>query len=169
MLLETLQTLLMQRPTSLANQFQALRNTFKPPAKQAAFTLVELIVVVAILAILIAYIGLRPDSSRDYSRDSIAEQIVAAGRLTQQLSMNDSSRAFSLAISANQINVLADGAAFAAGGFNYPVAVDTELTLSPVTNITFDRLGQTTAATITITGNTTSQVCFEASGLIRRC
>lgn len=164
-----LQQSLTQRLPRTANRKRALSNYSKPPLKQAAFTLIELIVVVAILAILVAYILVRPDSSRDYSQDAIAEQIVAAGRLTQQLSMNDSSRAFSLAISANQIDVQADGSSLSAGNFNYPVAVDTQLTLSPVTTITFDRLGQTTAATITITGNSASQVCFEASGLIRRC
>ncbi|WP_185964528.1 prepilin-type N-terminal cleavage/methylation domain-containing protein [Aliikangiella marina] len=159
----------MQQPAQLANKKTALRRTSKPPAHQAAFTLVELIVVIAILAIIVAYIGLRPNSSSDYSQDAVAEQIIAAGRLTQQLAMNDSARAFTLALSANQINLLADGAAFAAGGFVYPVAVDPQLTISPVSNITFDRLGQTAAATITITGDSTAQVCFEASGLIRRC
>ena len=142
---------------------------FKPPAHQAAFTLLELIIVVAILTILTTYITTRPDSSRDYSQDAVAEQVIAAGRLAQQLSMNDSSRAFSLSLAANQISVLADGAPFSAGSTSYPIAVDSQLTIAPVSNIIFDRLGQTTAVTISVTGNSTSQVCFEASGLIRRC
>lgn len=142
---------------------------FKPPFIQAAFTLLELIIVVALIAILATYIAARTDSSTDYQQDSVAEQLISAGRLAQQLSMNDSARTFSLSIQANQINLLVDGSSFSSGSVSYPLNFGSNVTLSPVTTINFDNLGMTTATTITVQMTNSSQVCFEASGYIRRC
>lgn len=141
----------------------------KPPASQAAFTLLELIVVIAILAILAAIVFAKPSASTAYKQSSTLEQLISSGRLTQQLSMNDSDRTFSLQITANQINILADGSSFSAATTNYPITIPDGITLSPNVVINFDQLGSTTATTITISGEQNLQVCFEASGLIRAC
>lgn|GEM_PF-2790137 len=141
----------------------------KPPFKQAAFTLLELIIVVALLTIISAYVFTRPDTATDYEQDAVAEQIISAGRLTQQLSMNDSARTFSLEIQANQIDLLADGTSFSAANVNFPINLSSDITLSPVTSIVFDRLGRTSGTTISIQADTTQRVCFNASGLVERC
>ncbi len=140
----------------------------KPPQLQVAFTLIELIVVVILLAIVSAYAFTKFSSSAGYRLDSAAENIVAAGQLTQQLAMNDSQRLFSLSIQANQIDLLENGSSFS-GSQDFPIQFDSSITVSPVTNITFDSLGQTTATTITVSSGSSVSVCFEASGLIRRC
>ena len=140
----------------------------KPPQLQVAFTLIELIVVVILLAIISAYVFSKFSSSAGYRLDSTAETIVAAGQLAQQLSMNDSQRNFSLSVQANQINILENGSTFS-GGDEFPIQFDSSITISPVTNITFDSLGQTTATTITISSGSSVTVCFESSGLVRRC
>jgi prepilin-type N-terminal cleavage/methylation domain-containing protein len=142
---------------------------FKPPLYQAAFTLLELIIVVAILAILTAYVATRPDSSSAYYQDTIAEQLVASGRLAQQLSMNDSARNFALVVAANQIDLTVNGASFASTSETFPIVITNTVTLSPATTITFDNLGATAATTITVQGDTAKLVCFESSGFIHRC
>ena len=144
-------------------------NKFKPPVYQAAFTLLELIIVVAILAILVTYVQTRPDSSSAYYQDTIAEQLVASGRLAQQLSMNDSARNFALQITANQIDLTVDGVSFSAASENFPIIINNSLTLSPATTITFNNLGETSGTTITVQSDTAKLVCFESSGLIHRC
>lgn len=145
-----------------------LKNTIKPPHRQVAFTLLELIVVVVVLAILSSYVASRFSNSSSYKVDTVAEQIVAAGQLAQQLSMNDSQRSFALSIQSNQINLLADGATFM-GTNEFPIVFDSSISISPSTTISFDGLGQTTAASLNITDGQTVSVCFIASGLIRRC
>lgn len=140
----------------------------KPPQLQVAFTLIELIIVVILLAIISAYVFIKFSSSTGYRLDTTAESIVGAGQLAQQLSMNDSQRNFSLSIQANQIDLLEDGNSFS-GSQDYPIQFDSSITVSPVTTITFDSLGQTTATTITVSSGNSIAVCFEASGLVRRC
>ena len=152
-----------------SNTNSVLKKTFKPPFQQAAFTLIELIIVVAILAILATYILTRPDSSQDYQQDAVIERLISSGRLAQQLSMNDSTRNFVLSIQANQIDLTVDGSSFASASINYPLTVSSNVTLSPVTTITFDNLGQTSSTTISVQGASTQQVCFESGGMIREC
>ena len=141
----------------------------KPPFKQAAFTLLELIIVIAVLAIISSYILTRPDTSSDYQQDAIVEQLISSGQLAQQLSMNDSARAFSLVISANQIDLLADGVSFTTGNIGYPINVPAAITLNPAIVINFDNLGSTAGTIINVQGTTTDQVCFDAGGAIRQC
>jgi MSHA pilin protein MshC len=143
-------------------------STFKPPQYQAAFTLIELIIVVIILGILSAYIFSRGQSSGVYKQDAALAQIIAAGQLAQQLSMNENARNFSLSIQANQIAVQVGGSNFNAGATSYPLVFDSSITLSPTGTIAFDSQGETSATTITINGSTSS-VCFETSGYIHKC
>lgn len=146
-----------------------MKHYLKPPLKQAAFTLIELIIVIIILAILASYVVSRFSSSDSFKQDAIIEQIISAGQLTQQLSMNDSSRSFSLSIQSNQINLLADASPFSAAGLEFPLVFDSSVTISPVVNISFDSWGETSATTISVQLGSTINICFESSGLIHRC
>lgn len=132
-----------------------------------AFTLLELIVVVVVLAILAGYVTTKFSTSSTYKVDTAAEQIIAAGQLTQQLTMNDSLRAFSLSIQSDRIDLLVDAASIDLGEF--PIIFDSSITISPTTSITFDGVGQTAATSITVTSTESRSVCFEASGLIHLC
>ena len=131
--------------------------------------MLELIIVLVILSILAGYILSRPNTADAYLQDSVIEQLISAAQLTQQLSMNDISRVFSLNIQANQINLLANGVAFSSAEMNFPLIIDSKVTLSPVTNITFGTMGMTAGAIINVTADTTIQVCVESSGYIHRC
>ncbi len=138
---------------------------YKKPPSQAAFTLLELIVVIAVLGILAVYVQTKFQSDDSYQIDTATEQLINAARLTQQLAMNDSSRSFTLNVSSNQINISATPTAISLEGI--PVSFGNKISLSPAANITFDSLGKTSSTTISI--NSSISVCFEASGLIHRC
>ncbi len=147
--------------------------------KSAAFTLLELIIVISVLAILAIYIQSRPSSSNSYQQDTVIEKIISAGRLTQQLQMNDSTRNFSLSIQTNQIELLQNfvnppsaDVSISPGSVSFPLSFGTKISLSPPSTIIFDRLGgKATASTIivAIDGEPNKSVCFETSGYIRRC
>jgi len=141
----------------------------KPPKYQAAFTLLELIIVIVILSIISSYAISKFSSSSGYQQDTIIEQIISAGHLTQQLSMNDSDRSFALSIQPNQINITVDGSSLSASGVEFPLIFDSSVTLSPTTTITYNNLGQTTLTTINIQLETSENICFEASGWIHQC
>jgi prepilin-type N-terminal cleavage/methylation domain-containing protein len=149
----------------------------KSLASITAFTLLELIIVVLITAILAAYIFSRPDSSNSYQQDTVIEQVISAGRLAQQLHMNDTSRSFSLLIQSNQITLLdytggTPGNSISAGLVSFPLVFDSKITLSPASTIIFDRLGGITVFTsisVAVIGAPNKSVCFETSGYIHRC
>jgi prepilin-type N-terminal cleavage/methylation domain-containing protein len=146
-----------------------LNTQLKPPSFQAAFTLLELIIVIVVLTILSSYIFTQPDSSERYRRDTASEQLLIAASLAQQLSMNDSSRSFSLEIQPNQIDIQVDGSSLNVGSFNYPITLDSQVSLSPTVSLVFDQLGRTSATTITVQTDTAQLVCIEASGFVHRC
>lgn len=124
---------------------------------------------IIILSVISSYTLSKFSSSGGYKQDSIIEQIISAGQLVQQLSMNDSDRAFSLSIQSNQINILVDGTSFSASGTDFPLVFDSAVTLLPSTLITFNRLGETTTTTVNILLENSSNVCFESSGWIHQC
>lgn len=146
----------------------------KPPQFQAAFTLLELIIVIVILAILSAYILSRPSSSDTYQQDTVIEQIISAGRIAQQMGMSDSTRTFSLSIQTSSINLLQDSGSgntsISPGSVSFPLSFGSKITLSPTGNIIYDRLGETTLTTVGVEiDNITKNICFETSGYIHRC
>ncbi|TQV88542.1 type II secretion system protein [Aliikangiella coralliicola] len=141
----------------------------KPPYQQAAFTLLELIIVVAVLAVISVYIQSRIQSSDDYQQDSAIEQLISVARLTQQLSMNDSARNFALSIQSNQLDILADGVSLSVSNLSLPINLGDNVTLAPTGNVVFNSLGETAATTINVTINNTQQVCIETSGYLHRC
>lgn len=146
-----------------------MKNRIKPPLNQAAFTLIELIVVVILLAIVSSYVFTRFSSSSSYKLDTIVEQIISAGHLTQQLSMNDASRVFSLNIQTSQIDLLVDGSSFSAGGMDFPLIFDSNVILSPTPTISFDSWGTTSTITIAVQLGNSQNICFESTGFIHRC
>lgn len=143
------------------------KKQFQKPPLQAAFTLLELIIVIILLGIVGVYIQAKFQDDDSYQLDTAVEQLINAGRLAQQLSMNDSARSFTLQITANQINISATPTSPVLEGI--PINLSSEITLAPATNLTFDGLGETTATTIGVTISNTVNVCFEATGFIHRC
>lgn len=141
----------------------------KPFAKQTAFTLIELVITLVILGIVAIYVQSKFTSTASYKANTVIAQIISSARLTQQLSMNDSERDFSLEILSNQIDLQDNSGSLSVGSINYPISIENGVTLSPATTINFDRLGETTNFVLSISAETTQQVCFEASGYIHQC
>ena len=141
----------------------------EPPCYQAAFTLLELIIVLLLVAILSAYVSARYTGSGGFEEDALVEQIISSARLTQQLSMNDSTRNFALSIQVSQIDILADGTSLTLANQNFPIVFPSDVVLGPVGNISFSSLGATAALTLTVQATETRQVCFESSGYVHAC
>lgn len=141
----------------------------KPFANQTAFTLIELVITLLILGIVAAYIQSKFSSSAGYKENSVVAQIISSARLTQQLSMNDSARTFSLIIQSNQIDLQADGSSLSVGSTNYPIAIENNVTLSPAATISFSSLGATNNLVLNVTDQSTQQICFESNGYIHQC
>ena len=140
----------------------------RPFAKQTAFTLIELVITLLILGIVAIYVQSKFSSSAGYKENTVIAQIISSARLTQQLSMNDSDRIFSLIIQANQIDRQADGFSLSVGNTSYPIAIDNAVTLSPASIINFDQLGGTNFLILNVTAETTQQIFFETSGYIHQ-
>ncbi len=141
----------------------------KPFARQTAFTLIELVITLLILGIVAIYVQSKFTSTASYKENTVIAQIISSARLTQQLSMNDSTRNFSLVILSNQIDLQADGNSLSVGNTNYPIVIENGVTLSPAATINFDQLGATSNIVLNVSGKTTQQVCFETSGYIHQC
>jgi len=141
----------------------------KSLAKQSAFTLIELIITLLILAIVSVYVQSKFSSTDRYKEDSVIAQIISSARLTQQLTMNDSARNFSLVIQSNQIDLQIDGSSLSIGSMQFPIMIDNTITLSPASTVIFDQLGTTTNFVLIVMAETTQRVCFETSGYIHLC
>ena len=141
----------------------------RPFVKQTAFTLIELVITLLILGIVATYIQSKFSSSAGYKENTVVALIISSARLTQQLSMNDSARTFSLVILSNQIDLQADGSSLSVGNTSYPIAIENNVTLSPATTISFDSLGATNNLVLNVTDQTTQQICFESNGYIHQC
>ncbi len=141
----------------------------KPLAKQAAFTFIELIVTLLIIGIVAAYAQSKFISTSSFKENAVIAELISSARLTQQLSMNDSDRNFSLVIQSNQLDVQADGISMSVGNINYPIVVDNAVSLSPASTILFTKKGASNNLVISVTGEITQQVCFETSGYVHLC
>jgi len=141
----------------------------KPFVYQTAFTLVELIITLLILGIIFIYVQSKFSSSTTYKENTTVAQIISSAQLAQQLSMNDSERNFSLIIQTNQIDLQIDGASLSIGSMQFPISIDSAISISPVSTINFDPLGGTNNLVLSITAETTQQICFETSGYIHLC
>jgi len=141
----------------------------KPPTKQAAYSLIELVITLVILSIVAIFVQSKLPSSDRFKEETFAAQIISSARLAQQLSMNDSARSFALVIQSDRIDLTSEGSSMSIGGLNFPLLANNGVTLAPVTNIEFDGLGETAGVTVTVTAATTQSICFETSGYIHRC
>jgi len=144
-------------------------NQLRSFVRQSAFTLLELIIVLLIAGILLVYVQSKFSTSSSYKQNTVIAQIISSAQLAQQLSMNDSERNFSLIIQSNQIDLQADGSSLIIGSFQFPIDIDSSVSISPVSTISFDSLGATNNLTLHVIAESILQVCFEASGYIHSC
>ncbi len=109
---------------------------------KAGFTLVELVVVLILLGVLSAYVMPKFTGRGSYDALTAQQDVKQALRYAQQLAMSrtDDVVIFSATSTALAITINGANAAKPDGGV-YPLNMPSGITLSPITNITFDRLG----------------------------
>ncbi len=113
------------------------------------FTTVELVVALILLGILAAYAAPKFTGRGGYAELTVQQDLIQSIRFAQQLKMSRTNQNITLAISTNSIDILQDGTPI---GGAYPKSTGNDITLSPVTNLVFDRLGATNTAAISING-----------------
>lgn len=153
-------------------------------AHQRGFSLVELIAVIIILGIISVSLFFRLDVTRTGAIQSSRDDLIAALFFAQQQAMmranNDPNAKveISLTITLNTISVTENGAPIVVSNGHYPLNLPKGVTLSAVNatgsivsnlSLNYDKLGRTTATTITLTGSGNSsgvsaRVRVEASG-----
>ncbi|NVJ51318.1 MAG: prepilin-type N-terminal cleavage/methylation domain-containing protein [Gammaproteobacteria bacterium] len=136
----------------------------KPPVKQAAFSLLELIVVILIIGILTAAAIPRFSSDIQTNARSAAAIVVNELRFAQQLAMNNTERTSALTLNSNQITISQDGTSLNA----YPITLDQSVTFDDVV-VTFDSNGNAPATTISITPDPGFSVCVVNTGFAYLC
>ncbi|TVZ38430.1 MSHA pilin protein MshC [Alteromonadaceae bacterium 2753L.S.0a.02] len=125
----------------------------------------ELVIVLVLVGILsVSVLGGRAPS-KTMQLQSSRDQLVAAFYSAQQLAM---ARTGNVQLSTGtQIDIRLGGSSVKAGGVQYPISLPANVTLTSA-SFTFNRLGQTTANTLTLSKNGSSvTVDVESSGYVR--
>ena len=137
----------------------------------AAFSLLELIIVMIVLGILAVMVIPRLPRSGDVAARGARDEVLAALRYGQQLAMADASRSIKFISNTNSYSLTADDVALLLpeGGGSYPRALPSAVSMSPAATLSYDALGETTATTFTLTAGDSWQVCVESTGYAHAC
>lgn len=133
--------------------------------QQRGFTLIELIAVMILVGIISVTVFSRVGSVGTAAIQSGRDDLIAALFFAQQTAMMRPN--ITLVISTNSISVNENGASIT--GTHYPLAMPAGVALNPIGTLSYDKLGRTTATTITLTGSGNSSgvsasIRVEASG-----
>lgn len=128
---------------------------------EKGFSLIELITVMILLGILSVVLFSRLGSTNTAVVQGSRDDLIAAFSLAQQTAMMRPN--ITLEITTTSVSVNEDGNPIT--GSVYPLTMPSGVSLAPAGSFTFDKLGRTTAATITVTGASASaQVAVASSG-----
>lgn len=139
----------------------------KPLPKVAAFSLVELVIALIVIGILAAVAAPKFFNSNSAKGRSAAAELVVRLKFAQQLAMNNTSRTTSAVVTATQIDILQDSTSIS--GYPYDFSNDYSNVTFSNANLTFNSMGETSSATITVTPSSGVNVCVEASGYAWLC
>jgi MSHA pilin protein MshC len=133
--------------------------------KERGFSLIELITVMILVGVLSVSLFSRLGSSGTAAIQSGRDDVIAALFFAQQQAMMRSN--ITLVLTENTVSVNENGNPVSTNNL-YPLTMPKGVTL-PVLTLTYDKLGRTTATTITVTGSgntsgTIASVKVEASG-----
>lgn len=139
------------------------------PAKASGFSLVEVITVLVILSILAVVAMPRFTGNSGFSERAAQDQIIALARYAQQLAMTrGASDTVTFILNGNSLQVAIDGAPAVLPGGTSTSRVFEHVAISN-TSLAYSALGETTATTLTITGEASRQVCIESTGYAHAC
>lgn len=137
---------------------------FNANKKYQGFSTIELVTVIIIIGILAAASTSVLIPSRSFQLQATRDQLVAAIETAQQRAMSRQN-AVRVVLSANQISMQDDvdgdddfspAASVSTGGVSYPISLPPSQSLSPDVTLVFDRLGQTSGTTVTLTQSSAS-------------
>lgn len=134
---------------------------------QSGFTLIELIAVIILISILGVSVAPKFFNNDLALVKASRDDLVAALFYAQQIAMARDSAANPIVFIAasNSVSVTEGGSALVHAGTQYPLALTSGVSLSPVRSLSYNKLGQTTATTFTLTrGGASATVVVSASG-----
>ncbi|GEM_PF-1796386 len=133
------------------------------------FTLVELVVVIVLLGILVAYAAPRFAGRGGYSELTAREDVKQSLRYAQQLAMSQTNSTVTFSspsstqidVQVNGVSAPLPGAPPPGGGNTFPKSMQAGITLNGIASpLTFDRFGATSNATISVIGSLrTLKIC----------
>ena len=129
---------------------------------QAAFTLVELIVVILLTSILAVSVAPRFFGTKSYEDRKVRDELLTALRHTQQMAMTRGGNVQLILTGSGFTVQLSDGTPLRSpeGQIPYQRTFPSAVTVNPATTITYDRLGQPDAGYSISVGS--QQVIVEA-------
>lgn len=153
--------------------------------KHAAFTIIELIVILVIIGILAVTVAPKLLGKNEFAAVAVRDQIIAQLRLGQLRAMNDRSACYAVRVSSSIIGLyqqanctggfVVDSATELEGGVS--VSIGTASTTLTTLNILFDGTGRPNGGhcsadsrcTLTVSAGNTAKACFEAEGYVHGC
>lgn len=131
----------------------------------AAFSLLELVLTLIVIGILAAVAVPRFAAPTDLVLRTARDDVLLALRDAQQKAMADG-RVIRFVSTASSFSITADGVPLLLpqGNGSYPSTLPTGVSLSPATTLLFDRLGNTTATTFTLTGDGSLNILVCSTG-----
>jgi MSHA pilin protein MshC len=131
--------------------------------QERGFTLIELITVVILISIISVTLFSRLGSVSTANLQASRDDLIAALFFAQQTAMARSG--VQLVLTSNSVSVTENGTPLIVHSKGYPFTFPSGVSTSAL-SLTYDKLGRTTATTITLTGNggASAVVTVEASG-----
>lgn len=134
---------------------------------QWGFTLIELIAVVILISIISVTAMSRFSSLYITKVQAGRDDLIAACFFAQQIAMarSSSTNVVRLVVSTSSISVTENNSPISTGELKFPMSFSSGVSASPATTFVFDKLGRTTAGTITLAASgATVAVIVESSG-----
>lgn len=129
--------------------------------------MVELIAVMVVVSILSAVALPKLFNSESMHLLTAREDLLAALNHAQQLAMarDSASEAVTVVTQSGSVDVRIAGSSVTIGAISYPLQLPSAVNLSPAVTLDYNRLGETSATSLTLTaGTSTASIALEASG-----
>ncbi len=134
---------------------------------ERGFTLVELITVMILISIISVTLFSRLGSVNSANIQAGRDDLVAALFFAQQTAMARSTGSnIQVVVNSNSVSVTENGTPLVISKQAYPLNFPSGVTASPAVTLSYDKLGRTTASTLTLSaaGGLSAIVIVEASG-----